>query len=260
MTTDYDIGFASGLDERQPVVILLDASGSMARPASNPRIAEVDSALTTLFESVRSQARLRARVETCLITFGSQVRVYDAGASALVTAEQADSDRVFVPVDKLSPPPLTAEGYTCLEPALDVALRLAAERRRTLEARRLSVLRPLIWLVTDGAPSDERGRALDTAELAPLADRLRVAEAALPPDGCVFLTIGVQGADRRLLEVLAPDATFMLEGLDFTQILQFLLRSSDRVSSIGTAGEVHREVARQAALQKAMNDLAEKHL
>lgn len=99
-----DIGFASGLDERQPVVILLDASGSMARPASNPRIAEVDAALTTLFESVRSQARLRARVETCLITFGSRVRVYDAGARALVPAEQADPDRAFVPVDKLSPP------------------------------------------------------------------------------------------------------------------------------------------------------------
>ena len=258
MTTD--IGFASGLDERQPVVILLDASGSMARPASNPRIAEVDAALTTLFESVRSQARLRARVETCLITFGSRVRVYDAGARALVPAEQADPDRAFVPVDKLSPPPLTAEGYTCLEPALDVALRIAADRRRTLEARRLSVLRPLIWLVTDGAPSDERGRPLDSAELAPLADRLRTAEAAPPPDGCVFLTIGVQGADRRLLQVLAPDATFMLEGLDFTQILQFLLRSSDRVSSIGTAGEVHREVARQAALQKAMADLSEQHL
>ncbi|WP_030324699.1 vWA domain-containing protein [Streptomyces sp. NRRL B-3229] len=260
MTTDYDIGFASGLDERQPVVILLDASGSMARPVSSPRIAEVDSALRTLFESVRSQARLRARVEICLITFGSRVRVYDADASALVTGEQADPDRVFVPVEKLSPPPLTAEGYTCLEPALDIALRIAAQRLRALEERRLSVLRPLIWMVTDGAPSDERGRALDATELAPLADRLRTAEAARPPDGCVFLTIGVQGADRRLLEVLAPDATFMLEGLDFTQILKFLLRSSDRVSSIGTAGEVHREVARQAALQKAMNELSEKHL
>lgn len=89
---------------------------------------------------------------------------------------------------------------------------------------------------------------------------MRTAEAAPPPDGCVFLTIGVQGADRRLLEVLAPDATFMLEGLDFTQILQFLLRSSDRVSSIGTAGEVHREVARQAAMRKAMEDLSEQHL
>ncbi|MEN8656225.1 VWA domain-containing protein [Streptomyces sp. 21So2-11] len=259
MSMGYDIQFASGLDERQPVVILLDASGSMARPASSPRIAEVNSALTTLFESVRSQARLRARVEICLITFGSQVWVYDADASALVTAEQADPDRVFVPVDRLSPPPLTAAGYTCLAPALDIALRIVAERCRALDAHRLSVLRPLIWLVTDGAPSDERGRPLDAAELAPLADRLRTAEAASSPDGCVFLTIGVRGADRRLLEVLAPGATFMLEGLDFTEILRFLLRSSDRVSSIGTAGEVHREVARQAALQKAMSDLEEEY-
>lgn len=259
MTTDYDIGFASGLDERQPVVILLDTSGSMARPEASPRIAQVNTALTTLFESVRSQARLRARVETCLIAFGTQVRVYDAGTSALVAPEQADPDRVFVPVDRLSPPPLTAEGYTCLAPALEFALRIVAERCRALEARRVSVLRPLIWLLTDGAPSDEWGRPLDAAELAPLAERLRAAEAAPPADGCVFLTIGVQGADRRILEVLAPGATFMLQGLDFTEILRFLLRSSDRVSSIGTAEEVHREVARQAALRKAMSDLEEEY-
>jgi uncharacterized protein YegL len=255
MSTPLTPDFGSGLDERQPVIILLDTSASMARPPSAPRIAEVNAALATLFDRVRAQDRMRARVEICLIAFGSDVQVFDPVAGALVGSEAADPARDFVPVDTFTPPELRADGYTCLLPALDLALRLATGRHRCLHDQRRPATRPLIWLLTDGAPSDEYGRRLSAEELKSVAEQLRLSEEARPPDGCVFLAIGVRGADRELLEVLAPGGTFMLEGLDFTEILKFLVRSSERVSPDKTADEVRGHVTREAELRRQMRDL-----
>ncbi|WP_147472852.1 vWA domain-containing protein [Streptomyces triticirhizae] len=230
-------------------------SASMARPADAPRIAEVNAALADFSTRVAAQARMREQVEVCLVAFGSEVRVLDPVAGALVDAEHADPARDFVPVGQLEPPQLRADGYTALLPALDVALRLAAGRRRHLAEQRVPVLRPLVWLLTDGAPSDEHGRPLDAEELAPMAGRLRAVEAAGPPEDCVFLAIGVRGADRELLEVLAPRGTLMLEGVNFTEILKFLVRSSVRVGRVTTSGEVHDEVAREAEERRALREL-----
>ncbi|MDT0267506.1 VWA domain-containing protein [Streptomyces sp. DSM 44915] len=252
--------FGSGLFERQPVIILLDVSASMARPAQAPRIAEVNVALAHLADQVRTQARMRERVEVCLIAFGTEVRVFDPEAGALTDAEAARPERDFVAVDRLEPPELRADGYTCLLPALEAALRLAAGRRRHLTEQRVPVLRPLIWLLTDGAPSDEHGRPLSRAELAPMAERLRAVEAAAPPDDCVFLAIGVRGADQELLEVLAPRGTLMLAGLNFTEILKFLVRSSDRVGPVTTSDDVHEQAAHEAELRRRMRAMEEKLL
>ncbi|MER6996712.1 hypothetical protein [Streptomyces sp. NPDC000410] len=249
-----DFGPASGYDERQPVVILLDTSASMGRPSDRPRIDELNTALSRWFEGVRAEPRLRSRVEVCLITFDSRVRVYDPGQECLVAADEAVADRLFVPVDQVRPPRLGASGFTRMTTAVDTALDLARARYRSLQERKVPVRRPFLWVLTDGAPSDEDGRPLDAGELAGTARRLRRCEEQ--GEG-IFQAIGVRGADLPLLQVLAPKATLMLDTLDFGQILDLLFQSSDRVGAVQHADDVHAEVARMAAARARMKKLEE---
>ncbi|NGN68008.1 VWA domain-containing protein [Streptomyces sp. A7024] len=253
MTTP-DMAFASGYDERQPVLVLLDTSESMGRPQESPRIDALNQRLGAWFEGVRAQARLRARIEVCLIAFATQVDVYHPKLQRLVPAGERPTDEFFAPVGELTPPRLEAGGYTCMAAALRTALDLARERHEALRARRVPVRRPFIWMLTDGAPSDELGYEQSAADLAPLAARLRAAEQA---GECVLQAIGVAGADRELLEVLAPKGTAMLADLDFGQILDHLFTSSDRVDPAATADETHAEIARQAELRRRLTAMEE---
>ncbi|MFF0017380.1 hypothetical protein [Streptomyces sp. NPDC005374] len=244
--------FGTGYEERQPVVLLLDTSASMGRPEENPRIDELNGALTRWFDGIRAQERLRTRVEVCLITFDSAVRVYDPGPGHLVPVGEADTDRLFVPVDSMHPPTLRAEGLTRLTEAVETALELARTRYRTLQGRRVPVRRPFLWVLTDGAPSDAHGRPLDATALAGTAGRVRQGE---EKGEWVFQVIGVRGADLPMLRELAPKATSPLENLDFGRILDLLFQSTDDSSPDQNADLIHQQVNDRAAKLARMERL-----
>ncbi|MGX1135192.1 uncharacterized protein YegL [Streptomyces glaucescens] len=254
--SEYDFGFAQGYDERQPVVLILDTSASMGRPAGNPRIDELNDALTGWFDGVRAEPRLRARVEVCLMTFDSRVRVLDPVREQLVPVEEAPPDRLFVPVDRMRPPRLEASGLTRMTDAVETALDLARNRHQALQARYVQVRRPFLWVLTDGAPSDREGRRMDPAALAGTAEKVRRGEER---GECVFQAIGVRGADLELLRVLAPKAALMLEGLDFGQILDLLFQSSDRIGAVQAADEIHGRVADLARERQRLDELERKY-
>ncbi|MBB5121299.1 von Willebrand factor A [Streptomyces eurocidicus] len=253
--SEYDFGLARGYDERQPVVLLLDTSASMGRPAGHPRIDELSDALARWFDGVRAEPRLRARVEVCLITFDSRVRAFDSDRDRLVPVEEADPDRLFVPVDRMRPPRLEASGLTRMTEAVETALDLARARHRALQDRRVQVRRPFLWVLTDGAPSDADGAAMDPAALAGTAEKVRRGEER---GECVLQAIGVRGADLELLRVLTPKGALMLEGLDFGRILDVLFQSSDRVGAGQAADEIHRQVADRAEHERRMRLLEER--
>ncbi|WP_353940745.1 hypothetical protein ABII15_03370 [Streptomyces sp. HUAS MG91] len=251
----HGIEFGAGYEERQPVVLLLDTSASMGRPAAHPRIDELNAALKSWFDGVRAQERLRTRVETCLITFDSAVRVHDPRAGRLVevgAAQLDDVDRLFVPVDRLHPPTLRAGGLTRLTEAVETGLELARARYRALQRGRVPVRRPFLWVLTDGAPSDAEGRPLDAAALAGTAERVRRGEA----DGeCVVQVIGVRGADLPMLRVIAPKGASLLENLDFGRILDLLFQSTDDSSPDQDADLIHQQIddrAERVARMEAM--------
>ncbi|WP_241989894.1 MULTISPECIES: vWA domain-containing protein [unclassified Streptomyces] len=244
--------FGTGYEERQPVLLLLDTSASMGRPEGNPRIDQLNEALERWFDGVRAQERLRTRVEICLIAFDSAVRVHDPDRGRLVPVEEADRARLFVPVDGVNPPRLTAQGLTRLTDAVEMALDLASARYRALQAERIPVRRPFLWVLTDGAPSDTEGRPLDSAALAATAGRVRRGEAA---GEWVFQVIGVHGADLPMLRVLAPKATSPLENLDFGRILDLLFQSTDDSSPDQDADLIHQQVEDRAARLARMDRL-----
>ncbi|WP_329383776.1 vWA domain-containing protein [Streptomyces sp. NBC_01716] len=252
----HSVQFGSGFEERQPVVLLLDTSASMGRPEEHPRIDELNGALTRWFDGVRAQERLRTRVEVCLITFDSAVRVYDPGPGRLVPVEEADADRLFVPVDGMHPPTLRAAGLTRLTEAVERAVELARTRYRTLQGQRVPVRRPFLWVLTDGAPSDAQGRPLDTTALAATAERVRRGE---EKGEWVFQLIGVRGADLPMLRVLAPEATSSLENLDFGRILDLLFQSTDD-SSPDQDAEAFRRMFNERATRLSRMDRLERGL
>ncbi|MFD3521804.1 hypothetical protein [Streptomyces sp. NPDC058653] len=238
------VRFGTGYDERQPVVLLLDTSASMGRPEEHPRIDELNGALTRWFDGIRAQERLRTRVEVCLITFDSAVRVYDPGPGRLVPFGEADTGRLFVPVDSLHPPTLRAEGLTRLTEAVERAIELARARYRALQDQRVPVRRPFLWVLTDGAPSDAQGRPLDAKALAGTAEQVRRGEES---GEWIFQLIGVRGADLPMLRVLAPKATSTLGEVDFVRILELVFQSTDDSSPNQDADLFHRQFDERAA-------------
>ncbi|MFF1412041.1 hypothetical protein ACFVX6_20100 [Streptomyces sp. NPDC058289] len=254
--SEYGFGLAQGNDERQPVVLLLDTSASMGRPAGSPRIDELSRALAGWFDGVRAEPRLRARVEVCLITFDSRVRVFDPDREQLVPVEEAAPERLFVPVDRMRPPRLEASGLTRMTEAVEIALDLSRARHRTLQEQRVQVRRPFLWVLTDGAPSDADGEPMDPAALAGTAEKVRRGEER---GECVLQAIGVSGADLELLRVLAPKGALMLEGLDFGQILDLLFQSSDRIGAVQAADEIHGQVADLVDRQRRLRLLEERY-
>lgn len=247
-------GPGEGFEERQPLVLLIDTSASMGRPAERPRIDELNTALAAWFDGMRTHARPRARVEVCLITFDSRVRAYDPRERTLVPVESLPARRLFAPADRIRPPRLTASGYTRMTDAVRAGLALARERYRELQRDRAQPRTPFLWILTDGAPSDAEGRPLAAEELEPTARELRQAER----DGeCAIHAIGVQGADRRLLEVLAPQSTHMLQTLGFGQILTFLFQSTDQFGAVHDTHAVNAQVSAAAARRIRMNAIDE---
>ena len=240
-----------GFDERIPVVLVLDTSASMGRPEQAPRIVKLNEALGEWFTDASAQPGLRGRFEIAIITFDSAIRVLDPGGGP---DTPADASGAFRLVADAHPPQLRASGFSLMLPAIETALRLATDRKRLLEADGIPSRRPLIWLLTDGAPSDEKGTALAPADLAATAQRLRAEEVA---GRCLFFAIGVAGANLQMLEVLAPTSTMMLGSFSYREILRFVSRSSDDVKSSDSAAEVYLRTKEQVEMLTEISSLEE---
>ena len=64
-----------GLDERAPLILLLDTSASMGNPPEAPRIAKLNTALRDWVAEAGNDQALRDRLEVAVITFGSSPRI-----------------------------------------------------------------------------------------------------------------------------------------------------------------------------------------
>lgn len=240
--------FGRGYAERIPLVLVLDTSASMGHPPGAPRIAELNAALRDWISDAAADPGLRERLEVAIVTFDSEVRVLRlAEAPGL-------SGSAFALVETVTPPQLCASGLTLMLPALEAAVRLAIERSRELTAANIPSRRPLVWLVTDGAPSDAGGRPVPEAEVAAAAERLRDATQATPGSpGCLCYAIGVGGADMRVLNALVPGAAMPLGDFGYRRILRLVSESASRQQ----AGPPDDEYARTRSIAERQRRLRE---
>lgn len=206
--TDYDVipnledtlEFEDNPDQRTPCVLLLDTSNSMA----GEPILELNQGLKAFKQAVMEDCLARRRVEIAVLTFGGQV----------------DLVQDFVTADRFNPPTLHTAGGTPMGEAIDRALDRVAMRKTLYAQAGIPKTLPWVFLITDGAPTDDWQRAAERVH--------RNSEAR----EMAFFAIGVQGADMHTLgQIAAPNRPpKKLAGLQFRELFDWLSRSLRQVS------------------------------
>lgn len=192
-----DVTFIDNPEPRCPCVLLLDVSGSMA----GAPIDQLNAGLKQLAHELAGDALASKRVEIAIVTFGP-VRV----------------SQDFVTADMFSAPRLVSEGGTPMGEAILEALELIKLRKQQYQANGVAYYRPWVFLITDGAPTDdwtEAARAVHAAEKA---------------KALAFFPVGVDGADFNVLRQLGPRTPIRLRGLAFRELFQWLSNSLSGVS------------------------------
>jgi len=248
--SEPDLPAGQNNQERVPLLLVLDTSSSMARPEQSPRIGELEDALRRLVGYMREQPGVRSRMELALITFDSAVEV----RRGLGSSASSSGDDAFTPVWDIRIPPLTTGGWSLLLPAVRQAVELARRRRETLQGQSVPCHRPIILVLTDGAPTDESGTVQGPTQCARLAAELRAAERARD---CILFVVGVGDADEELLRILAPNTTYMLDTFDFGTIVQLVARSVVAVRADTSVEDLVGSVRESTSLRDKLKQLEE---
>lgn len=188
--------FAENPEPRCPCILVLDTSGSM----SGDPISELNAGLVTLKDELMADSLAALRVEIAVVTFGP-VRVV------------AD----FQSAHSFQPPNLAADGGTPMGAAVTRALELLAQRKLTYRSNGIKSYKPWVFMITDGAPTDQWDEA---ARAAKAADRSDLA----------FFAVGVEGANLDVLRHFTNREPLKLKGLRFRDLFQWLSASLRSVS------------------------------
>lgn len=189
--------FVDNPEPRCPCLLLLDVSGSMA----GKPIDELNAGLQTFASHLLNDGLAAKRVEVAVMSFGP-VRL------------QSD----FTTADSFHAPELRAEGATPMGEAINAGLDLVEQRKRIFREQGISYYRPWVFLITDGAPTDN---------WKPAAQRVSAGEEG---KAFSFFAVGVEGADMGVLGQIATRQPLKLRGLDFSGLFTWLSSSMSSVS------------------------------
>ena len=168
-----DVTFVDNPEPRCACVLLLDNSGSM----SGKPIAQLNAGLKQFRKELAGDALASKRVEIAIITFGPVKVVQD-----------------FVSAEAFQPSELVVDGGTPMGEAILEALELVRLRKQQYQANGVAYYRPWVFLVTDGAPTDD---------WRPAAKAVKEAEKS---KAVAFFPVGVEGADMEVLRQLSVRA------------------------------------------------------
>ncbi len=184
-------------ERRCPVILLQDTSSSM-RGCIN----QVNAGLQDLKADLSSDYLASQRVEVAVVTFGPVQLVQD-----------------FVTVDQWMPPHLSASGSTPMGEALLFAIEQIRIRKSAYREAGIPYYRPWIWLVTDGAPTDDWRRALEAVQ------------AEVQRGGIEMFTVGTDQADFSVLaQISYPRKPVKLRETKYREMFVWLSQSLKPVS------------------------------
>jgi uncharacterized protein YegL len=189
--------FAENPEPRCPCVLLLDTSSSM----SGAKIAELNQGLQTFEAELKGDSMAAKRVEVAIVTFGPVQILQD-----------------FVTADALMAPQLIASGDTPMGSAVRTACDLVAQRKATYKANGIGYYRPWVFLITDGAPTDD------------ITEAVNLVKDGESRKSLMFYAVGVDGADIDKLSMISQRAPLMLRGLSFRELFVWLSNSLGSVS------------------------------
>jgi uncharacterized protein YegL len=195
-----DPDFVVNSEPRCPCILLLDTSSSM----KGSPIEQLNDGLITFKDELMADSLAAKRVEIALLTFGP-VRVCSE----------------FQLPDVFHAQSFEASGETPMGQAIEEALEMLQQRKAEYKQNGISYYRPWIFLITDGAPTDEWRNA-----------------AALVHEGeergaFSFFAIGVEGADMSVLRQISARQPVRLRELRFRDFFIWLtgtLKSATRTN------------------------------
>jgi len=190
--------FPDNPEPRCPCALILDTSGSMA----GQKIAQLNAGLQTLAQELQADSIAATRVAIAVMTF-VPVQVVQG----------------FTTADAFAAPTLRASGDTPMGAAIQSTLSLLTERKSAYKANGIMLYyRPWVFLITDGAPTDNVNAA---------AAAVREAEAS---KSLLFYAVGVEGANMDQLKVVSVRQPLHLRGLSFRELFVWLSNSLGTVA------------------------------
>lgn len=180
---------------------------------SGAPIDELNKGLVAFQQELQHDDLAALRVEVAIVSFGNSVRV----------------EQEFIAAHEFTAHPLRAGGSTPMGAAINQALDMVRKRKETYKQYGRTYYRPWLFLITDGAPTDEWRSA---------AQRVQAEEAS---KAIAFFAVGVQKADMKVLSQLTPRQPLRLQGLKFRDMFVWLSQSLTTVS--------HSQVGQQVPLQ-----------
>ena len=138
----FNEGVPSILNSSEPhmaLLFLVDTSGSMGWPATNPPIRHLNDGLNRFKKEVAENKQTKDILDVAVVEFNTNHRIIQE----------------FLPVSHMNPVELTATGGTVLSPAIREALNLVNERSRFYRDLGTPPYKPWVILISDGAPSDD---------------------------------------------------------------------------------------------------------
>lgn len=206
-----DVALVDNTEQRTPLVLVLDCSGSMSGPA----IEQLNEGLRLLDEELKGDAIAAKRVRVLLVRYGGM----DA---AEVVGDWSD-------VMDYHAPTLEASGTTPTGLAVDLALAKIEEEKANFKQAGIAYTRPWLFLMSDGAPTDNWKPAAERCRQAELANKVAVFPIAVGPAAHVE-SMGEFSSKGEV-------AVKRLDGLRFKELFLWLSASMKVVSQSRPGGQ-----------------------
>jgi uncharacterized protein YegL len=205
-----DVALIDNSDERAPLVLVLDCSGSML---DDNKIILLNEGLKTLESELKNDPIAARCGRVLVISFGGDNNVEIMGD--------------WTDAMDFAPPDLKAGGMTPLGAAMRCALDEIESQKSQMRSAGVSYKRPIIMLLSDGEPTDEWQQVAAECKNAEAAHKVNV----------MAIGIGSQ-ANRDTLGAFSNKGALNLSGLKFKELFIWLSRSIQAVSRAATGGTV----------------------
>lgn len=197
--------------KKLPVALLLDTSSSM-----DINISTLAKAYNSFIDTIKDNDDLNLSVELTVITFDSKATIKVP----------------FSPINRVEHLSIKADGTTAMHEAIHLGIQ-EVESRKAKYRGNTDYSRPLIFLITDGAPTDMN---LGCQKYTELRKKLEDGERK---SSFAFFAIGVDGADFGFLNSLSPNRPALeLVNADFQKLFIWLQNSMEAIIETNISEEV----------------------